>query len=312
VAVNDLNQLTLTRLVCFSLTTADANGLALFYESAFGCRRLKTESWSGPDFESLMGVQGGALRVSLSLGQQVIELLQFDQAGRRYPNGASASDLGFQHFAIVVRDMAQAYRRLLTIEGSTPISRAGPQRLPEALGGVTAFKFRDPEGHPLEFLSFPDNNLPSIWRNEGENCLGVDHSAISVSDTARSIAFYKNLGFEVSTRTLNQGSEQEMLDNLVGVRVEVTALKPYYATPHLELLCYRTPTPDRLTPRSNADVATTRLVLEAHAASNAKDGCAFQRDAVDPDGHHVLIVPAAGNSGPSGISLGPRVCAFGR
>ena len=294
-AVNDRDQPTIFRLVCFSLTTADANGLATFYESAFGCRRLATERLSGPNFESLMGVQGGALRVSLSLGKEVIELLQFDQAGRPYPKGASASDLVFQHFAIVVRDMAQAYQRLLTVKGSTPISRTGPQRLPESSGGVTAFKFRDPEGHPLEFLSFPNDNAPSIWRDEsGDTCLGVDHSAISVSDTARSIAFYENLGFTVSARTLNQGSEQDMLDNLSGVRVEVTVLKPSHATPHLELLCYRTTTKDRVSARSNADVATARLVLRARGASNAKGGCTFQRNAVDPDGHHVLIVPEAG------------------
>jgi catechol 2,3-dioxygenase-like lactoylglutathione lyase family enzyme len=295
VAVTELDQPTISRLVCFSLTTADANGLAAFYESAFGCQTLATERLSGPDFESLMGVRGGARRVSLSLGQEVIELLQFDQAGRPYPKGASASDLVFQHFAIVVKDMAQAHQRLLTVEGSSPISRAGPQRLPQSSGGVTAFKFRDPEGHPLEFLSFPKDNVPTIWRKvSGGTCLGVDHSAISVSDTARSIAFYENLGFEVAARTLNQGSEQEMLDNLSGVRVEVTALKPRRATPHLELLCYRATPQDRVTSRSNADVATARLVLQARGALDSKGGYTFQRNAVDPDGHRVLLVPAVG------------------
>jgi hypothetical protein len=53
----------------------------------------------------------------------------------------------------------------------------------------------------------------------------------------------------VSARTLNQGSEQDMLDNLSGVRVEVTALKPSHATPHLELLCYRTTTKDLVSAR---------------------------------------------------------------
>ena len=293
VAMRDLDLSTIFRLACFSLTTANANALCAFYESAFGCRRIATERLSGPNFEGLMGVQGGALRVSLSLGLQVIELLQFDQAGRPYPKGALASDLVFQHLAIVVKDMAPAYQRLLTVGGSTPISRTGPQRLPKSSGGVTAVKFRDPEGHPLELLSFPNDNVPSIWRKEsGGIFLGIDHSAISVSDTARSIAFYENLGFEVSARTLNQGSTQEMLDNLAGVRVEVTALKLSNATPHLELLCYRATTHDRVTARSHTDVATTRLILQMRGASNAKAGCASQRNAVDPDGHHVLIVPA--------------------
>ncbi len=293
--MNEFTQLVVFRLVRFSLTTADANRLAAFYESAFGCRRLATERLSGPDFERLLGVRSGALRVSLSLGQEVIELLQFDQMGRPYPEGASSSDLIFQHFAIVVRDMVQAYQRLMTVKGSTSISRAGPQRLPESSGGVTAFKFRDPEGHPLEFLSFPNNNVPSIWQKQsGEPCLGIDHSAISVSDTADSVAFYENLGFEVSARAFNQGLEQEMLDNLCGVQVEVTALKSSHATPHLELLCYRTSIPNRATPRSNVDVAATRLVLQVRGTSNAKGGCALQRSVVDPDGHQLLIIPAAG------------------
>lgn len=291
----DLDQPTISRLVRFSLTTADANALAAFYESAFGCRRFATERLSGSEFESLMGVQGGAFRILLKLGQEVIELLQFDRVGRPYPKGKLTSDLVFQHFAIVVRDIAQAHQRLVTVGGATSISRAGPQRLPESSGGVTAFKFRDPEGHPLEFLSFSDDKVPAIWRRKWDGmCLGIDHSAISVSDTARSVAFYENLGFEISARTLNEGSEQEMLDNLSGVRVEITALKPSQGTPHLELLCYRISTQDRVTARSNADVATTRLVLQTREVSNAKDGCVVQRDEVDPDGHHVLIVSTAG------------------
>lgn len=291
----DLDQPTISKLVRFSLTTVDANALAAFYENAFGCRKFATERLSGPEFESLMGIQGGALRILLKLGQEIVELLQFDQVGRPYPRRTSASDLIFQHFAIVVRDMDQAYQRLMATGGSTPISRAGPQRLPKSSGGVTAFKFRDPEGHPLEFLTFPKNNVPSIWRSEsGDNCLGIDHSAISVSDMARSVVFYENLGFEISARTLNEGLEQEMLDNLSGVRVEVTALKPSQGTPHLELLCYRTPPQNRVTGRSNADIANTRLVLQTREASNIKDGCVVQRDVVDPDGHHVMIVSTAG------------------
>jgi catechol 2,3-dioxygenase-like lactoylglutathione lyase family enzyme len=230
----------------------------------------------------------------LSLGREIIELLQFDQPGRPYPDSAAASDLIFQHFAIVVKDMSRAYRSLLAIAGWTAISRAGPQTLPLSSGGVTAFKFRDPEGHPLEFLAFPDNNVPAIWRGR-PNCddwLGIDHSAISVADTARSIAFYENLGFEVGGRSLNQGQEQENLDDVADALVEVTALEPSQAVPHLELLCYRNTPQNRATPRSNADIAATRLVLQGRATQHAATGLAFERNVVDPDGHHVLIIPS--------------------
>ena len=115
-----------------------------------------------------------------------------DRAGS-IRDAASASDLCFQHFAIVVADMALAYRRLCSVSGWTAISIDGPQRLPPSSGGVSAFKFRDPDGHPLELLAFPDGRWPAQWRarSNGDLALGIDHSAISVSDSARSIAFYQ-------------------------------------------------------------------------------------------------------------------------
>ncbi len=272
------------RLLRFSLTTADADRLAVFYASTFGCRRLATEYLSGPAFETLMGVKGGALRITLSLGEQIVELLQFDRQGKPYPNKGSASDLIFQHFAIVVCDMAEACRRLSAMDGWAAISRDGPQRLPEASGGVTAFKFRDPEGHPLEFLFFPEGAVPSRWRKRqnGEIFLGIDHSAISISNTARSISFYENLGFRMSAHSLNQGAEQENLDDVAGAKAEVTALMPRESGPHVELLCYRETPPNREAPHSNADIATARLVFESSEFS-------APHHFADPDGHHVIV-----------------------
>ena len=94
----------------------------------------------------------------------------------------------------------QAYRRLCSVSGWTAISIDGPQRLPASSGGVSAFKFRDPDGHPLELLAFPDGAWPAHWqaRSNGDLALGIDHSAISVSDSARSIAFYEALGLRVA------------------------------------------------------------------------------------------------------------------
>jgi catechol 2,3-dioxygenase-like lactoylglutathione lyase family enzyme len=274
------------RLARFSLTTGDLDTLASFYEKAFGCRRLSTERLSGPRFESLMGVSGGARRMRLGLGAEIVELLQFDRGGRPYPRAAAASDLIFQHFAIVVSDMAEAYRRLLLVEGWTPISRGGPQILPESSGGVTAFKFRDPEGHPLELLAFPGDRIPAHWQAKTANVvfLGIDHSAIGVAETARSILFYEKLGFAVSARSLNEGAPQEALDGIAGVRVEVAALAPRLPTPHLELLCYSAASPGRAANHSNADIAATRLVFAANGQA--------PQEIIDPDGHRLLIESA--------------------
>jgi catechol 2,3-dioxygenase-like lactoylglutathione lyase family enzyme len=133
-----------TRLLRFSLTTANLDRLGAFYRDAFGCVTLHRRDVSGAAFESLMGVSGGAHSLMLGLGAQRIELLQFEQPGAPYPSDAAASDLFFQHFALVVADMAQAFGRLTQVAGWSAISQPGPQHLPAQSGGVSAFKFRDP------------------------------------------------------------------------------------------------------------------------------------------------------------------------
>jgi len=284
---------TIARIARFSLTTADAHGLAFFYERAFGCRRLATKTLGGPDFERMLGVQGTAMKITLGLGQEVIELLQFDPPGRPYPAGSSASDLVFQHFAIVVGDIVEAVRRLSSVAGWEAITKDGPQSLPASSGGVTAFKFRDPEGHPLEFLAFPEGDVPARWQSGSTDdvCVGIDHSAISVSDSAASIGFYARLGFRVSARSVNRGPQQEKLDDVRNAHVEVTALAPRQTAPHLELLCYRCVARSGLNDRNNNDVAATRLVLASSAASGLDDGRVSQRCIRDPDGHLLMIIP---------------------
>jgi catechol 2,3-dioxygenase-like lactoylglutathione lyase family enzyme len=242
-----------------------------------------------------MGVQGGADSITLGLGQQSIELLQFDRRGRPYPEASSSSDLVFQHFALVVADMHLAYQRLETVGGWSAITSGGPQRLPGSSGGVTAFKFRDPDGHPLELLAFLAETAPLRWRTASgdHSCLGIDHSAIGVSDTARSIAFYEALGLRLSTRSVNRGAEQARLDGLKEPVVEVTALVPRIATPHLEMLYYRSVARGHRNDLQNNDAAATRLVLETSGRSRIVTGDDIERSVVDPDGHHLLIVPPA-------------------
>jgi len=281
------------RLARFGLTTANASQLAQFYEDAFGCRRVAAEHLSGADFEKLMKVEGQAERVTLLLGREAIELVQFSNPGRPYPVNSSASDLIFQHFAIVVSDMTKAFQRLCAVEGWSSITQGGPQRLPQSSGGVTAFKFRDPEGHPLELLAFQAGNTPPKWRTEraSDIFLGIDHSAICVADTAISSAFYENLSFEVLGHSLNRGAEQEKLDDVPEVRLDVIAIASTDPTPHIELLCYRSRllrTP--MMTKSN-DIAATRLVL-------ARDSDSTPRHVLDPDAHHLIIVPAVELRGP--------------
>ncbi|MGH8144032.1 MAG: VOC family protein [Steroidobacteraceae bacterium] len=273
-----------------SLTTADAVRLGSFYQRAFGFRPLAAERLAGRDFEQLMGVSGGAQRTVLGLGQESIELLQFDLPGRAYPQDSAASDLLFQHFAIVVSDITGAFERLRTLDGWSAITHAGPQRLPASAGGVTAYKFRDPEGHPLELLAFPTASIPPRWRTSSAQgpCVGIDHSAICVADSARSIAFYAALGLTRSGQSINSGTEQQRLDGVIEPRVEVTTLAPQVPTPHVELLCYRSVRYGAVEALRSNDIAATRLVFDSGAVTRGAQMPAARR-VLDPDHHQLLI-----------------------
>lgn len=244
----------------------------------------------------------------LSLGTQEIELTEFPDA-TPYPADSTSADLWFQHCAVVVDDMDAAYARLLRHGGATAISRDGPQRLPPSSGGVTAFKFRDPDGHPLELISFPPGSGDSVWQQQASGpTLGIDHSAISVADVERSIAFYELLGLRVASRGVNRGAEQQRLDDLANVEVDVIALQPAAAkTPHIELLCYRTPHGRELPETGVRDIAADRLVLQTqnlpalldklsgtYAGSVASGPTVSNDDSQtallrDPDGHWLAL-----------------------
>ena len=287
------------RLARFGLTTPDAERLLRFYERALGFHRLREDRRSGSDFEGLTGVPGGARSVTASLGEEVVELLQFDHPGRPYPDGASAADPCFQHFAIVVTDMKRAYERLCSTDGWSAISTDGPQHLPPSSGGVIAFKFRDPDGHPPELLAYPHGKMPPHWqaRSRDDLLIGIDHSAISVSDDDRSVAFYESLSLRVAGRSLNIGSEQEQLDGISRPQVAVTALHASKPTPHLELLCYRSVADRSAIALRGNDVAATRLVFEASPSSSIIPDSRLA--VVDPDGHHLIIVSSIHDSAPS-------------
>ena len=278
----------------FRLCSAHAQRLADFYEAAFDFRRLGVEELSDAQTQALTGIGGRMLRITLALGAQRVELLQFiDQPGRPYPADSSASDLVFQHFALVVSDMTAAMQRLSAQRGWTPISIDGPQRLPAGSGGVTAFKFRDPEGHPLELLAFQTDKVPTQWQQVATDSpfVGIDHSAISVANVAHSVAFYESLGLAVSNRSVNNDPAQARLDGLEHPVVDVIAMNAEQSTSHLELLCYRSRcNDDRLQLNAN-DVAATCLVFESGQQAKHEGTRRMPRqNRVDPDGHHFSII----------------------
>jgi len=251
------------RLKRVSLIVADLDAMASFYVDSFGFARVGEQVRDGPAHSRLFGLRALSERVqTLRLGREEIELVACTPAGRAYPTPRTSADGWFQHFALAVSDMARVYDGLVRTDLMAPISQGGPQLLPPNTGAVTAYKFRDPEGHPLELSQFPPGVGSPRWQGGGVACLGVDHSAIGVADLARSEAFYAGqLGLDANFRTTNRGPEQDRLDGLHSDGVGIVALQPVDRdSPHIELLHYPQGRPGP-TPAVN-DVAATRLTLQ--------------------------------------------------
>lgn len=226
---------------------------------------------------------GGGSRIArMRLGEQELCLVAFDSHGFPYPSRHSAADPWFQHLAIVVADMPAAYAQLCryTFE---PISVGGPQTLPPNTGSVTAFKFRDPSGHPLELIHFPVGVGDARWQRDGGLFLGIDHTAIVVTDLAQSLAFYRQLGFRVLSHSHNRGPEQQRLDGIANADVEVVALATATdVPPRLELLCYRAHAGDAAAIAPD-DMAADRTVIEMEDGETAL--------VQDPTGHRWVLQP---------------------
>ena len=260
----------------FRLVTPDLPRLAGFYRDVLGFAAQGEAQPIPPEELLLLGVQGAGWRQTLSIGRQTVAIDQFEVAGLPYPAGSDAASLWFQHLALVVTDIAEAHARLRDM---VPISINGPQQLPPSSGGVQAFKFRDPDGHPLELLQFPASSTPKTWKNRAplpdQIALGIDHSAISVRDAATSAAFYAALGLTTGKETLNQGPAQQHLDDLEDVQVCVVPMIPDDMAPHLELLAYEVAQDETGALLRPNDVAATRLLWRGSRAELLSD----------PDGH---------------------------
>ena len=292
-------------LLGLSRTVADLTRTEAFYRDGLGFRRLGPigriptsllEALDRPD------ASGACLR--MGLGRQTIAFLAFDGPGQD-PVEASADDPWFQHAAIVVSDMERAFAQVQRLS-PIRISEGDPQTLPAASGGVTAWKFRDPDGHPLELLAFPRGGTGSPWAGATDLFAGIDHSAIVVSDAEAAIAFFRDgLGLDLAARGLNSGPEQAALDGLPGPVVDVIALAPArVTTPHVEVLHYRAPAASR--PPSPRTRSTTRFhfavddlpglvarlidAWPAHPVAASRDGRAA--GLTGPDGHGILLTPA--------------------
>lgn len=296
----------ITRILSVTRTVPALEAAARFYRDALGFEATDNGVEVSDSEKRLLDVRDGRVfRLEMSLGQQHLTLLEFAPTGQLYPTDSTASDLWFQHCAVVVGDMGRAHAQVMRA-GALPISDGGPQHLPANTGGVTAFKFRDPFGHPWELLALPQGAGDPVWHEPSPSLLrGIDHTAISVSALDASRDFYVDvLGLAKAGQTHNRGVAQTRLDAVPDDEVDVLALNPENAPPHVELLAYRTGSRRHLAAVAPADAVVTRTVaggdVEAIAARlppqahprrgtwKNKPAIAFQ----DPDGHAWVCVAA--------------------
>ena len=195
----------ITAVEAVGITVSDLDRSIEFYTHVLHFQKEWEKELIGADVEHLKGVFGVRVRVArLRLGSEEIELSEYlAPQGRPLPQDSRSNDLWFQHIAIVVSDMEQAYQWLR--EHRVQHVSSGPETLPAwnpQAGGIQAFYFRDPDGHVLEIIHFPSGKGDPRWQRTTQDLfLGIDHTAIAVSNTEASLAFYRDqLGMRVAGR----------------------------------------------------------------------------------------------------------------
>ena len=300
------------------ITVSDMDRAVDFYSKVLTFEKVSEKEIASEDYEHLTGVFGARARiVRMRLGDEAIELTEFlAPKGRLIPMDSRSNDLWFQHIAIIVPDMDQAYRWLR--EHKVEHASSGPQKLPDwnrNAAGIVAFYFKDPDGHPLEILQFPPDKGLAKWHQKSDRMfMGIDHTAIVIHDTDASLRFYRDvLGLHVAGESENYGTEQEHLNNVFGARLRITAVRGS-SGPGIEFLEYLAPSDGRAFPadeRAN-DIVHRQTYLVTQSADNTakalrsaqaglvssgvvqnqKKELGFESGLVvrDPDGHPVAII----------------------
>lgn len=237
-------------------TVSDMDRSVEFFSKVLSFEKVSETEVTGDPYERLQGVFGLRMHVvKMKLGGEFIELTEYlAPRGRPIPVDSRSNDRWFQHIAIITNDMEHAYQWLR--KNKVEHASAGPQTLPDwnkNAGGIKAFYFKDPDGHALEILQFPEGKGAPKWhalakQDAGKLFLGIDHTAIVVSDTEASLKFYRDaLGMRVAGESENYGIEQERLNNVFGAHLRITAVRAA-AGPGIEFLEYLTPRDGRPTP----------------------------------------------------------------
>jgi catechol 2,3-dioxygenase-like lactoylglutathione lyase family enzyme len=167
----------------------------------------------------------------------------------------------------------------------------------------------------LEIIYFPQGKGDPRWQQKTDKLfLGIDHTAIVVSNTQNSLKFYRDiLGLKLAGESMNYGPEQEHLNNVAGARLHISGLRAL-AGPGIEFLEYLAPRDGRPAPRdtrandlwhwqttpSTASAASAARSLRGGNGRMVSPGVAVIPDnnfgfkkgflARDPDGHGLQFV----------------------
>jgi len=256
------------------MTVSDMDRSAEFFSKVLSFEKVSDIEVAGSEYERLQGVFGARMRiVRMRLGDEIIELTEYlAPRGRPIPADSRSNDRWFQHIAIVVSDMDKAYQELRAHK--VHHTSTSPQRIPDwnkAAAGIKAFYFKDPDGHNLELIYFPSGKENPKWQQtNGRLFLGIDHTAIAVSDTDQSLQFYRDsLGMKLAGESENYGPEQEHLNGVFGSRVRINGLRAE-AGPGIEFLDYLTPRDGRAAPDTRAnDLWHWQTALRVNRADKA-------------------------------------------
>src|SRR5436190_3891519 len=237
------------KIDAIGFTVSEMDRSVKFYNDVLGFKKVSDVELYGNEYEQLQGIFGLRMHiVRLQLGNEFIELTDYlTSGGRSIPEDAKSNDLFFQHIAIVVSDMEKAYqhlRKYMVMHVST-----GPQTIPAnnvAAAGVKAFYFHDPDMHNLELIYFPKGKGQPKWQQpNGKLFLGIDHTAIGISNTDSSLKFYKDLlGLDRKGDSWNMGMEQAHLNFVEGASLHITGLRAATG-PGIEFLQYLQPGPGK-------------------------------------------------------------------
>lgn len=237
------------------MTVSDMDRSVEFFSKVLSFQRISDVEVHGKEYEKLTGVFGLRMRVvRMKLGAESIELTEYlAPQGRPIPVDSRSNDRWFQHIAVVVSDMDKAYQHLRSYK--VRHASTGPQTIPvsnQAAAGIRAFYFKDPDGHNLEIIYFPPGKGDPRWqRPTADLFLGIDHTALVVSNTENGLSFYRDLlGLKFGGESFNSGTEQEHLNNVAGARLRITGLRAQ-SGPGIEFLEYLAPRDGRPAPRDS-------------------------------------------------------------